>query len=162
MWVGLIVLAALLIPATAAAQKPKRKCTGTPPDSTVHVAVPIYRDCEVDKPAKVRGPEPRPDISAVVAKGERHGCFRAEFEFVVDSLGFPELTTVQPHSGNDQDLETAVSVTLGELRYEPARLEGRPVRQVVVYKVVLQAMTRVSSPGRSTEPSAADFRPPRC
>ena len=159
---GLIVLVALAIPAAAAAQKSKRKCTGTPPDTTMHLALPIYRDCEVDKPAKVRGEEPRPELSALTTRAPRSGCLRAEFEFVVDSLGFVERTTVQPQSGNDRDLESAVSATLGQLRYEPARLDGHPVRQLVIYKVMVGMVTRVVSSSGPVGLPPTDFRPPRC
>ena len=139
----LLILAGLLLTSAASGQKPKRKCTGTAPDSTLVVRV--YRDCDVDEPAKIRGSVPNPDMTSLSGSDFHSGCLRTEVEFIVDTLGVPELSSVHAHPGNDRGLEQAVLLTLRDLRYYPAQLAGRPVRQLVLYKVSMKAAVRVTT-----------------
>jgi hypothetical protein len=139
---GLLLLV-LALPAEA--QKKKGKCTGEPADSALLVGGPVFRDCEVDRAARIRGQASRLNFTPP-ASGVRDGrCYRAEFQLVVDTLGQAELATVRPRLGNDRDLEEAVRMTLPGLVWEPARLEGRAVRQVVVYKMGVVTRVRVTS-----------------
>jgi hypothetical protein len=146
-----ITLVCLASPGLAQ-QRPGR-CTGTPIDPLV-VAGPVYRDCDVDRPAHLRGTAPQPAWTPATAEARDGRCFRAEFQFVVDTLGVPNLATLQAVSANHTDYAEAVRSTLAGLRYEPARLDGRPVRQIVVYRQTMSI--RVSAGGeRGVRPPAS-------
>jgi hypothetical protein len=72
-------------------------------------------------------------------------CYKAEFQFVVDSLGVVEPNTVRSRSTNDKELEEAVRATLPMFKFSPAELAGRPVRQVVLYKSTMSVVVRAGS-----------------
>lgn len=156
----LVLLLVTGVSSTATAQKGKRPCTGAVPDSLAPTVTPIYRDCDVDKPAKLKG-QPRISYQPSTATGmPRQNCMVAEFDFVVDTLGRPEMSTVHARPTNDRDLEDAVSAVLPQLRYEPAQLDNHPVRQVTMYRSTVGVMTRVVSSRGISPPSSP--RPPRC
>lgn len=154
------ILASLWVPTLLAAQKPKRHCTGTVPDSSLQTAGPVYRDCDVDQPAELRGSPPRPEMATIDPRQVRGGCLRAEFEFIVDTLGVPEPASIRPRAGNDARFEEAARATIDALRYRSARLAGNPVRQLVVYKSVVGVSVQVIGPSGPVGLPAA--RPPRC
>jgi hypothetical protein len=129
----LLVVAAMGSP-LAAQHKKKGRCSGSEPDAGWLIRGPIYLDCEVDRKVELRGGEPRLDFAP--SGTPRMGCLKAEFEFVVDTLGIPEVMTLRTKNGNDRDLEEAVRNAIPLLRFTPAQLEGRPVRQLLVYKRV--------------------------
>ena len=137
----LLVITAMGSP-LAAQHKKKGRCSGSEPDPGWLIRGPIYLDCEVDRKVELRGSEPRLDFAP--SGMPRSGCLKAEFEFVVDTLGIPEVLTMRAKNGNDRDLEEAVRNAIPLLRFMPAQLEGRPVRQLLVYKRVA-VMTVVSS-----------------
>lgn len=146
----LMIIAVLMVLAgSLEAQQTRGRCTGSPVDTTV-VSGTVYRDCEVDRPARQRGRELRPSWNPTGP-----GCFRAEFEFVVDTLGIVEPMTVRQVSTNDPGFAEGVRAVLTSLRYDPARLDDRPVRQVAVYRGT--ASIRVA-----TTASRAAGPPPRC
>src|SRR5262249_22705402 len=93
--IAVVLLAGLIATGSLQAQEKKKKgrCNGAPPDSTWLLRGPVYRDCEVDRKAEVMPPLPHPDY--VPMGSPRQGCFSAEFEFVVDTLGQPEFGTVR-------------------------------------------------------------------
>ncbi len=145
---------ALLLPmtATAASAQAKRRCSGDPPDASLLALGPVYRDCEVDRPARMRGadlpldfvPDQRPGAS---------GCYRAEFQFVVDTTGRPETATMRAAPSNDRGLEEAIRGNLAQVRYEPAIRQGQRVRQVVVYARTMAPLIRVDTDNDQTRPS---------
>ncbi len=122
----------------------------------------VYRDCEVDRPARPRGGEPRLDFRSTGAT-PRAGCYVAEFQFIVDTVGAVEMNSVRPKATNDRDLEDAVTPVLSTIRFEPALLDKHPVRQLVLYKRTVGVVVRVlSSSSGSAPPPAGASRPPRC
>jgi hypothetical protein len=126
-------------------------------------AGPVFRDCEVDRKAELRGSEPRLPYSPPASGGTLGRCFRAELELVVDAAGEPELWTVRARPANDPDMEVAMRSLLPMRRYQPATLDGQPVRQVVIYKRSVSVVVRVasSSSGRPVTP-ITPRRPPNC
>lgn len=146
--VGLLVV----IGSGLEAQRSTGRCTGTPVDPLV-VAGPVYRDCDVDRPARLRGTAPQPAWTPSSSEMVDGRCFRAEYQFVTDSLGVPDLTTLQAGSSNNLAYGEAVRATLGALRYEPALLEGRPVQQVVVYRQSVAIRVSPSATGGRRAPA---------
>ena len=86
----------------------------------------IYRDCDVDKAARLRN---TPDPRYVVPREK--SCVSATLEFVVDSAGVPDTMSVLVVETDDREFAQAAIKTLSRWRYEPAVLQGRPVSQMV-------------------------------
>lgn len=147
------MLLCLLSP-NALAQQPGAKCSGTVPDSSWFANGPVYRDCEVEKRAKRGGREPVLEADILKGAPPVRGCLEAELEFVVDTTGVPEPATVRVRSTDSQALARAVVSTLSQLRFTPARLADRPVRQLVVYarKVSSVISFKVAPLGNRMEP----------
>jgi len=151
---GLVVLAS----SPLAAQRGRRGCPDLPTDSLSSGPL-VYKACQVDREAKPRGIAPRLDWSPPLNELRDGGCFRAEYEFVVDTLGVPEPGTVRDVSVNNSSFGEAVKDVIPRLRYEPARLRGAPVRQTVAYKQTVGVRRVVSSSPYAPPPSS---RPPLC
>ncbi len=152
-WVFLL-LATFASPRLAQKNKKSKRCSGTPVDSTA-MAGPIYQDCQVDKPAKRKGASPRLNWESSAGASPNGRCYRAEFQFVVNEFGGVVPGSIQATSSNDATFEQAVQGSLVRLRYEPAKLDGRAVAQVVVYKQTASVVVVVSSsPLRGAPPQA--------
>ncbi|NOT07697.1 MAG: hypothetical protein HOP28_05745, partial [Gemmatimonadales bacterium] len=148
------------------AQDRDKKCTGAPPDSLALAAGPVYRDCEVDKKADLRSRNLVLNYLALPTTPPADDrCLRAEFQFVVDTLGRVELPTVALTSANSTALADMIRPIVDSLRYRPARLADRPVRQVVVFGSAVPALSEVMGSARvgratsSTRPTG-DMAPP--
>ena len=144
----------LVVHHAALAQKAHGHCSGGKLDSLWLAAGPVYRDCEVDRKAELRGNAPRLNYTPPL-DGPR--CRQVELEFVVDTLGQPELSTLRTRSANAPSFEDAVREVVPSLHYLPARLADRPVRQLVVYKEGIVSVIVVSPSGM---PPRAPPRPP--
>lgn len=154
----LLVVLVMLTPSSLPAQRSRRGCPDVPPDS-IPAGVRVYQPCQVDREAKQRGNPPRLDWAPASSELRDGSCFRAEFEFVVDTAGFPELATIHETSSNNAGFSQAVRDAIFRLRYEPARREGAPVRQLVAYRQSA-AVRRVLTSSPYVTPPAS--RPPRC
>jgi len=165
MRLGLIVLASTVVSASARAQNSSSQCTGTEPDSTLTAALPLYRDCDVDKPARPKG---RPPRLSLTSRHAGDGCIAAEFDIIVDTLGIPEPVILRADKENDSEMADAVRASLASLRFEPAKLGGRPVRQVVVYRQtafvgkVLVKLQQIGSMPRGAPPTGRPPLVPAC
>ena len=151
-----LVVATLLLALAARleAQDSKHRCK-EPADSSWFGGGAVYRDCEVDKKAQLRGGEPRLDMNPSLGNLPSSGCMRSELEFVIDTTGQPVPTTVRPKPGNNRDLQEAMITQLTELRYTPARIGERAVRQIVSWKRVTTFTIRSSAqPVGSPRPPA--------
>ena len=84
---------------------------------------------------------------------------RADFKFVVDTLGVPEVETIRDVTATNMGFQQAVRDVIPRLRYEPALLNGAPVRQMVAYQQTVGVRVVMSS-SPSGRPSSS--RPPRC
>jgi hypothetical protein len=88
----------------------------------------------------------------------------AEAEFVIDTLGRVEMGTARIVHATDQAIGEGLVAILPRLKYEPALLNGKRVRQIATEKraisMVLVAVPAGTSP---TPPSGAGRRPaPSC
>lgn len=107
--------------------------SGTPPacsvaavDSAWLASGPVYRDCDVERPAAARTTgRPRFTFPRELS------CVIVELEFVVDSTGRPRPETARVVSTNSAEYAELLLETLPRWRYEPARRAGAPVHQVV-------------------------------
>lgn len=118
---------------TLDAQGARRECPPLPVDPVL-LANHAYEACQVDREARRRGSEPRIDWRPAAGEIDVGTCFEAEFEFVVDTLGAPEVGTVTVVASTNGGFEDAAREVIPRLRYEPARKGGTKVRQVVRYR----------------------------
>ena len=131
------IVSALLVSAFPADAQKGAKCIGDWPDSTFTVEAPVYRNCEVDRPVKMLKPETPPNRGAMFLGAIPEGrCLRATFTFVVDTTGRLELSTVRPGWRNSPEVEEPVLTWLQRVRWEPAQLDGRLVRQATEFRGV--------------------------
>jgi hypothetical protein len=155
----LFLLALVVLTSTpVAAQRSKRKCPDTAVDSTPG-GVPTYQACQVDREARQRGSAPRVEWTPPTSELRDGSCMSADFTFVVDTLGIPEIATIRDITATNMGFQQAVRDVIPRLRYEPATLQGARVRQIVAYRQSV-AIRVVSSSSPSGRPSSA--RPPRC
>lgn len=84
-------------------------------------------------------------------------CAMAELEFVVDADGLVETKTARLLKTNNPTYAEAVTAILPQKRFTPAKLNGVPVRQIVLDKEAMQAVVVVmpagQRPSSSTRPS---------
>jgi hypothetical protein len=159
------MLVALLVAGVAGpsvGQDLKRACTVQLPRGASSAAPPVYRDCDVDKPAQLRR-EGRIDFipPAGVTRTGPWWCEQAEMTVLVDSTGRPEPATARVTATTSPEFAAALIGSLASARFRPAELDGRRVRQVVRYDrgVLVYRMNRLSGSRLST---AEERRQGRC
>jgi hypothetical protein len=106
----------------------------------------------VDERATVTAANARPDFQPMRSE---NGCFTAEVEFVVDTLGVPEQGTQRLVRATTPAFGDAVLAIVPSLRYQPARLAGARVRQIVSERRTAQVGTIVVAKGSAPPPSMA-------
>lgn len=129
---GCLTLAAA--PAWLHAQAPGgRRCEPDAIDSAIVKAPGVYGNCEVDQPAKLkRKPEPHFDFTYAPR------CSHVNVAFVVDSTGEFVPGTQSLILTDSKEYAELVIKNLKLWRYEPAKLNGRPVSQRVLLRHVRQ------------------------
>jgi len=143
-----VLVAVLLVFVAASAHAQKHpKCIGDPPDSTLTAAGPVYRNCEVDTPAKPLTKTLKPNWGTMPLSLPVGRCLVAGFTFVIDTLGVPEENTIRPQPHNSPEVEEVVLDLVKRWRFEPATLEGRAVRQFSIYRTAFGSYSMPS--GRS-------------
>jgi len=136
-------------------------CDLSPSDSVLAQGRPVFRDCNVDRPARfLNNAGARPNLPSSAAS-MRSACYSADLEFVVDSTGRPETATARLVRTNNQDFAQAVLETIGVWRYEPALRDGTPVRQIVTTHQAASMMV-VVAPAGSGPPAGRPPNMPRC
>ncbi len=125
------LLTLIVVVAVPAHAQKGQKCTLDAPDTAFTKESPVYRDCEVDRVIKSIKPSEPPNRGAGFLGAIPYGqCMRAGFSFVVDTSGQMELSTVRPRFNNDPQVAEPVLTMLQRSRWEPAQLNGHPVRQL--------------------------------
>ena len=114
--------------------KSERKCTPAVIDSVQFGSAPVYRDCDVDKPVKLKHEE-RPKYR--LADGVQ--CARVEMLFVVDSSGKVVTGSATLVSTTEPEYAILLLASLDEWRFEPAKREKAPVAQVVLVEQKISA-----------------------
>jgi hypothetical protein len=134
-------------------------CSLAPGDTVYLRAGVIYRECAVDKRARAIDHSARPDFrpSSPVPGGQ--ACYRADVEFVVDTTGLPEAETARVLRTNNPSYAESVLRALALWRYQPASLNGSPVRQIVQEKSAMGVAVVVVPAGQIPRPPQ---RSPTC
>lgn len=155
---AVVVLPAAACSGNAAPGAGRSDCELAPADSVHLAGGPVYRDCQVDRRARLDARssriEMRPPTSPPPAGVPR--CLEAEVELVVGVDGRPEQGTWRLVRSTDPSFGDAVLESVPGWHYEPALLDGRPVRQIVRERRAV-AIVLAAGPTASPPPS-----PPRC
>lgn len=109
-------------------------CDRSDQDTTHYLHVPLYRACAVTVAARRVANDMRPEYWPT---GRDRSCFAALVEVVVDTLGRPELRSTRLVRASDPGYAAAVLAIVPGLRFAPARLGDRPVRQIFELREVL-------------------------
>jgi len=135
------------------------RCDLADRDSLFAVVGPVYRDCAVDRAARLLTTQTHPDYRPT---NPRSTCYSADVEFVVDSTGRPEMPTLQVVRANDQGFAESVLAMVRAWKYEPAVRDGRAVRQIVTSHQVMSTMVVVVPKGMPPPSSPPAQRPVSC
>jgi len=118
----------------------------------------VFRDCAVDRTARLSTKSIRPDWNPTPG---RYDCVSVDMEFVVDTTGKPETATARAIRTNDGAFADAYLASLKQWKYEPAQLRGVKVRQIVAEhraaqtgKVVFVAVVPGQPPPTRPPPSS--------
>ena len=153
---------------TAGGDASKDACGLRPQDSTFAVLGPVFRDCQVKTKAVLLTKDIRPDFRPPTTNSKSGSCYSAELEYVVNEKGEVETKTARVVRTTDPALADAVISILPQWKFEPAKLNGVAVRQIVSdkYSMQTQVVTVVVPAGSGPPPSSARPRPsrsmPRC
>ena len=96
-------------------------------DTVFASVAPVYRKCEVDRPALAID-------TTFVPRGlhsPAQSCLSAVVEFVVDKNGIPLRQPVKVVQTNSLDFARVLLHSISRWRYQPAMKNGHPVRQLV-------------------------------
>ena len=111
-----------------------RACDRADQDTSRYLHLPLYRTCAVTVAARRVANDVRPDFWPMARD---RNCFSAIVELAVDTLGRPEPRTARLVRASDPGYAAAVLAIVPTLRFEPARLGDRRVRQVYELREVL-------------------------
>ena len=126
------------------------RCALRPQDSTFIAGGPVYRDCAVTTKAFFLTKDIHPDFHA---PERSNGCYVAEMEYVVNEKGAIETATARVVRTNNQAFADAVVSILPQWKFEPAKINDVPARQIVTDKQQMMTMVVAMPPGSS--PSSA-------
>lgn len=143
----------------AGAARNRSGCDLTSRDSSYLARGLVYRECAVDDKAKLLTTHPRFDFQPSASDPS---CLAADLEFVVDTLGAPEIGSVQVLRATTRAFGEAVAATIPTFLYEPARLEGMRVRQIVSYRQTAMLGRVVVPMGGAPPTTGRAQRPPTC
>jgi uncharacterized membrane protein YgcG len=109
-------------------------CDRSDQDTSRFMHLPLYRACAVSVKARVVTNDVRPEFRP---SARDRSCYSATIDVAVDTAGRPEIRTARVVRTTDPMYGHAVLAILPALRFEPARLGGRPVRQLHQLREVL-------------------------
>jgi len=111
-----------------------RACDHGDQDTSHYLHTPLYRACAVSVRARPIANDVRPEFRAT---GRDRSCFSAVIQVAVDTVGFPEGRTARVVRATDPGFAAAVLAIIPALRFEPARLGERRVRQLFELREVM-------------------------
>lgn len=151
------IVGALAACASSSGGKGRAPCELARADTVYLDRGPVYRDCAVDKRARVIDRSVRPDFQPSTPPPGSDVCYRADVEFVVDATGTPEPETARVLRTNNPSYGEALLRAVTRWHYEPAVVNGMPVRQIVQEKGGVAVVSRVVRAGEVARPP--DRRP---
>jgi hypothetical protein len=111
-----------------------RACDQADQDTSHYLHTPLYRACAVSVKARPITNDVRPEFRAT---GRERSCFSAVVQVAVDTAGLPESRTAHVVRATDPGFAAAVLAIVPALRFEPARLGERRVRQLFELREVM-------------------------
>jgi hypothetical protein len=111
-----------------------RACDHADQDTSHYLHTPLYRACAVSVKARPIANDVRPVFQAT---GRDRSCFSAVVQVAVDTAGFPEGRMVRVVRASDPGFAAAVLAIVPAMRFEPARLGDRHVRQLFELREVM-------------------------
>lgn len=99
-----------------------------------------YFEFQVEKPAMARAGNPHPEYPPSLEKRGING--RVLAQFVVDTLGRPVPSTFRVVTSSDAAFTVAVEEVLPRMRFYPAEISGRKVKQLVQQSFLFLAKKR--------------------
>jgi len=127
--------------------RPRRKRSGEMAEADLErllVTHAVYTSDQVDSPARLTSGSATPVYPDSLWRAGASG--RVVAEFVVDSAGLIEPESVRIVSATQPAFTSAVTAALGEAVFQPAVLDGKPVRQIVLLPFVFSPAARDSIP----------------
>ena len=118
----------------------------------------VYRDCAVDQRASLVDRSAHPDFRPTSLPPGGRACYSAEVEFVVDTTGVPEAEPVTVLRSTNREFAQAVVAVVPRWRYQPATIQGVPVRQIVREREAIAQEVVAVPAGQMPRPG----RPPSC
>jgi TonB family protein len=131
----LIALLAFAGASRAGAQQARRGRPSTTPTTTTtttsggQIAPAAYTEAQVQTIAEPAPGSGAPGYPAALAQARVEG--RVVAEFVVDTTGLVEVDSFHAVESTNPVFVDAVRAALSTLRYRPATIDGKPVRQIV-------------------------------
>jgi hypothetical protein len=114
----------------AQARPTSAACEPLPPDSAHVGDLPVFRACEVDRPARLRRSSP-----PRVEFPEDVHCLTADLAFIVDAQGTPIVSTAVVLSATTPEFAFAMLKAIAGWEYVPAQRAGSDVQQLVVERI---------------------------
>jgi hypothetical protein len=130
-------------------------CDHADQDTTHYLHTPLYRACAVSVKARPITNDVRPEYRPT---GRDRSCFSAVIQMAVDTAGFPESRTVRVVRATDPSFAAAVLAIVPAMRFEPARLGERRVRQLFELREVMVIRQGRSGFGGGPRPVVAGAR----
>jgi hypothetical protein len=109
-------------------------CDHNDQDTSHYLHTPLYRACAVSVKARAIANDVRPEFRAT---GRDRSCYSAVIQVAVDTVGLPEGRTARVLRATDAGFASAVLAIVPALRFEPARLGERRVRQLFELREVM-------------------------
>lgn len=128
----------------------KRECQAV--DSAYALGSPVYTECGVERPARVRGRMPPLDFQPTPPI---RNCYSAMIAVVVDERGSPLPATARIVRTSDSQFAHAILNAIPSWRFTPAQKDGMPVKQIVeLEQAAVMTVVRSDRPTRPPPPRA--------
>jgi hypothetical protein len=122
---------------------------------TLARGLPLYRDCNVDRKARLAITRLHPQFTPNSRGGPT--CYSAMVEFVIDSTGRAEKESIHVVKTTDPSFGAAVADVVPRLSFEPAMKGGQTVRQIDTYEEkmsISKVVVPAGAPARNPTPRA--------
>jgi hypothetical protein len=151
--IGLYVLGCTISACASSGSSSATDCLPTQTDSVYLSGGPVYRDCAVDRKARLLESSVHVNYQPTIRQPAGSvQCYYAEIHLVADASGRPELETARLGRTNEPNWGQAVLASVQNWRFEPALKNGEPVRQIVLERRVTALAVTVVRAGEARRP----------